>query len=152
MVIGVAIITLAADLVNLVYQLLNGILQGEMGIDVFRRLEWSLQTLIVAAPVLWYHWRVLREHQGPSEEKQAAPKTITLLAGEPDAAVIARIEDRTGSRITRLRFLGQNAGRIPALTDEQLERLIRDIQAAPGDKVMLIATEGRIMILPYQEQ
>ncbi len=151
-IIGVAIITLAADLVNIVYQLLNGLLQGEMGMEVFRGLKWSLQTLIIAVPVLLYHWRVLREEQGPAEEKLAVPKTLTILAGEAGLELASRIEERLGSRTVRLRFLGEASGDLPALSDEDIDKLVGEIQAAPGDKVMLIATEGRIMVLPYQEE
>jgi hypothetical protein len=122
-----------------------------MGMEVYRGLQWSLQTLVVAVPVLLYHWRVLRQHQGPAEEKQAVPKVITLLTGEPDAEIITRIEDRTGSHITRLLFLGKTAGKLPALSEAELDKLVADIQAAPGDKVMLIATEGKISVLPYQQ-
>ncbi|MFC1943530.1 DUF5671 domain-containing protein, partial [Chloroflexota bacterium] len=150
-VVAVAIITLAADLVNIVYQLLNGILQSKMGMEVFRNLQWSFQTVIVAIPVLFYHWRVLRQDHVPAEEKLAVPKSVTLLSSEPGAELVSRIEDRVGSRITRLRFLGQSAGDLPTLSEEELDKLVSDIQAAPGDKVMLVAAEGKIMVLPYQE-
>lgn len=151
-IIGVAIITLAADLVNIVYQLLNGLLQGTMGMEVFRGLRWSLQTLVVAVPVMLYHWRVLRQDQGPAEEKLAVPKAVTILAGKAEAELASRIEEKLGSRTVRLRFLGETAGDLPALSDEDIDKLVGEIQAAPGDKVMLIATEGRIMVLPYQEE
>lgn len=151
-IIGVAIITLAADMVNIVYQLLNGLLQGTMGMEVYRDLRWSLQTLIIAAPVLLYHWRVLRQDQGPAEEKLAVPKAVTILAGESGAELATRIEEKLGSRTVRLRFLGEAAGDLAALSDEEIDKLVGEIQAAPGDKVMLIAKEGKIMMLPYQEQ
>ncbi|MDO8687889.1 MAG: DUF5671 domain-containing protein, partial [Dehalococcoidales bacterium] len=41
--VGAAIITLAADLVNIVYQLLNGLLQSKSGAEVFQGAKWSLQ-------------------------------------------------------------------------------------------------------------
>ena len=151
-IVGAAIITLAADLVNIVYQLLNGLLQGTFGIEVFRGSKWSLQTLVVAIPVLWYHWHVLRQDQRLGAEKLPLPKAVTLLAGEAAAGLVSRIEEKLGSHIRPLHYLGQTPEDIPALSDEEVDRLVRDIQAAPSDKVMLVVTGGKVLVLPYEEK
>ena len=151
-IVGVAIITLAADLVNIVYQLLNGLLQGTFGVEVLRGSKWSLQTLVVAIPVLWYHWHVLRQDQCLGAEKLPLPKTVTLLAGEPAASLVSRIEERLGSPIRLLRYLGQAPKNIPVLSDEKVDKLVSDIQAAPSDKVMLVIAGGKVMVLPYQDK
>ncbi len=151
-IVGAAIITLAADLVNIVYQLLNGLLQGTLGVEVFRESKWSLQSAAVAVPVLWYHWRILRQDQSLGAEKLARQKTVILVAGEAGAGLASRIEEKIGSRVRRLLYLGQTPEEIPTLSDEEVDGLIGDIQAAPGDKVMLVITEGKIMVLPYQEK
>ncbi len=151
-VVGVAIITLAADLVNIVYQLLNGLLQGRFGVEVLRGSKWSLQTVVVAIPVLLYHWDVLRQDQHLGAEKPPLRKTVTLLSGEPAIGLISRIEEKVGFKIRRLHYLGQAPEDIPVLSDEEVDRLISDIQAAPGDKVMLVAAGGKVMVLPYQEK
>jgi len=151
-VVGAAIITLAADLVNIVYQLLNGLLQGTFGVEVFRGSKWSLQTLVVAIPVLLYHWRVLRQDQRLGAEKLLLRKTVTLLADESAAGLVSKIEAKLGSRIRLLRYLGQTPEDIPVLSDEEVDRLVSDIQAAPSDKVMLVAAGGKVTVLPYQEK
>ena len=151
-VLGLAIITLAADLVNIVYQILNGLLQGTFGVNVLRNLDWSLETLLISLPVLIYHWRVLRQDQKLGVEKLPLPKTVTLLAGEAAEDLINRIEEKLGSRLQLLRYLGETPEEIPALSDEEIESLISDIQEAPGSKVMLVVAGGRVMVLPYQEQ
>lgn len=151
-VVGVAIITLAADLVNIVYQLLNGLLQGTFGVEALRGSKWSLQTLVVAIPVLLYHWRVLRQDQRLGAEKLPLRKAVTLLAGEPAIGLISRIEEKLGSKIRRLHYIGQTPEDIPVLSDEEVDRLVSDIQAAPSDKVMLVAARGKVMVLPYQEK
>ena len=151
-IVGVAIITLAADLVNIVYQALNGLLQGAFGAEVLRGSKWSLQTLVIAIPVLWYHWHVLRQDQRLGVEKLPLPKTVTMLAGEPAAGLVSRIEERLGSPVRRLRYLGRAPKEIPDLSDEKLDKLVGDIQAAPGDKVMLVIAGGKVMVLPYQEK
>ncbi len=151
-IVGTAIITLAADLVNIVYQLLNGLLQGTFGVEVFRGSKWSLQTLVVAVPVLYYHWHVLRQDQRLGAEKLPLRKTVTMLAGEPAAGLVSRIEEKLGSHIRPLRYLGQMPEDIPVLSDEEVDKLARDIQAAPGDKVMLVVAGGKVLVLPYEEK
>ena len=151
-VVGAAIITLAADLVNIGFQLLNGLFQGTFGIEVFRGSKWSLQTLVVAIPVLLYHWRILRQDQRLGAEKLLLRKTVTLLADESAADLVSRIEAKLGSRIRLLRYLGQTPEDIPVLSDEEVDRLVSDIQAAPSDKVMVVATGGKVTVLPYQEK
>ena len=151
-IVGVAIITLAADLVNIVYQSLNGLLQGTFGVEVLRGLKWSLQTLVIAIPMLWYHWHVLRQDQRLGAEKLPLPKIVTLLADEPAASLVSRIEERLGSPIRLLRYLGQAPKNIPVLSDEKVDKLISDIQAAPSDKVMLVIAVGRVMVPPYQDK
>lgn len=148
-VVGVAIIALAAGLVNLVYQLISGILDG-FGIHVLTNSKWSLQALVVAAPLLWYHWQVLRDDQKESAEARPVHRSITLLAADPARELASRLEAKLGYRI---KLLQQTAAQTPtaALPDEELERLAGEIKAAPAGKVMLVAAEGRVMILPYEE-
>lgn len=152
LIVGAAIITLAADLVNIVFQLLNGLLQGTFGVEALRGSKWSLQTMVVAIPVLWYHWRVLRQDQRLGAERLPLQKTVTLLAGETAVELVSRIEEKLGSQIRWLHHLGQTPEDVPLLSDEEVERLVSDIQAVPGDKVMLVAAGGKIMVLPYQEK
>ncbi|MFC2020548.1 DUF5671 domain-containing protein [Chloroflexota bacterium] len=151
-ILAIVIILLAADLVNIIYQLLNGLLQGAFGVDVLRKMSWSLQTLLLPVPVLLYHWRVLRQDQHLGTEKLPSAKTVTLLAGESAADLVSRLEQSLGSRIRLLHHLGQTPEEIPAMSDEEIDSLVSDIQAAPSDKVMLVAAGGRVMVLPYQDK
>lgn len=151
-VLGAAVVTLAADLVNIIYQLLNGLLQGTFGIDTLRYSKWSLQTLVVAVPVLMYHWRILRQDQRIGAEAVIARKTVTVLVSEGAADLVTRIEDKLGYKVHTLRYLEQMPGDFPVLSDEEVSKLASDIQAAPSTKVMLVSAAGRILLLPYQEK
>jgi uncharacterized membrane protein len=151
-VVGAAIVTLAADLVNIVYQLLNGVLQGTFGADVLRHSKWSLQTLVVAVPVLMYHWQIVRQDQRLGAEAAAVRKTVTVLVSDRAAGLVSQIEEKLGYKVRTLRYLGQMPEDFPALSDEEVSRLAGDIQAAPSTKVMLVADGGRILVLPYQEK
>lgn len=149
-VLGIAMITLAADLVNIVYQLINGLLQGTFGVEVLRGSKWSLQTLIIPLPVLLYHWRILQQDRRFGAEAVQLRKRVTMIADESAADVVSRIEAKLNSRIRLLRQLGESP--VPVLSDEEIDRLVNDIQAAPGDKVMLVVTAGGIVVLPYEDK
>ena len=151
-VLGVAVVTLAADLINIIYQLLNGVLQGTFGADVLRHSKWSLQTLFVAIPVLMYHWRILRQDQRLGAEAAAVRKTVTVLVSDRAAGLVSQIEEKLGYKVHALRYLGQIPEDFPVLSDEEVSRLAGDIQAAPSTKVLLVVSEGRILVLPYQEK
>lgn len=150
-VVGIAIVTLAADLVNIVYQLLIGMLQGHGGASVLRGMKWSLQTLVPAAVVLWYHWRVMRREQRLGAEAGARHKAVTLLAGGAAGDLAARIEGRLGFKVRTLYRVGETAGMPLSPSDEEIARLAEEVQAAPGDRVIVLALEGRLSVVPYRE-
>jgi len=151
-VLGAAIVALAADLINIVYQLLNGIFQGTFRLEVLRHSKWSLQTLVVAVTVLMYHWQIMRQDQRLGAEVAAVRKTVTVLISDRAAELVPQIEEKLGYRVRTLRYLGQMPEDFPVLSEEEVNRLVSDIQATPSTKVMLIAAGGRIMVLPYREK
>jgi len=149
-VVGIAIVTLAADLVNIIYQFLNGVLQGHSGASFLRDSKWSLQTIVPAALALWYHWRVMRREQRLGAEATAGHKMVTLLAGTGATELAARIEAKLGFKVHILARVGE-AGAPFAPSDEDIARLSEEVQAAPGDRVMVLALEGRLSVVPYRE-
>jgi len=148
-VLGIALITLAADLVNIIYQLINGLLQGTFGVEVLRGVEWSLQTLIIPLPVFIYHWRLLQQDRRSGAEAVQLRKRVTMIADESAADVVSKLEARLKIRIRLLRQLGESP--VPVPSDEEIDKLVSDIQAAPGDRVMLVVTPGGIVVLPYED-
>ncbi len=79
--VGAAIVTLAADLVNVVYQVLFGILQGTFGVNALRLSKWSIQSLVVAIPILIYHWQIVRQEQRRGAEAAPAIGTRAEICG-----------------------------------------------------------------------
>lgn len=150
-VIGSSILILTADLVNIIYQLLSNMLQGDFGINVLRNSKWSLQTLIVAVPLLWYHWQVLRADQRRGTELRMIKRTITLLTDDPSGDLAFRIENKIGSRIQVLYQAGQPLVQ-SLIPDEEIDRVSEEIKSAPSDKVMLLVLEGKMTVLPYREK
>ena len=151
-VLGAAVVALAAGLINIIYQLLNGVLQGTFGVEVLRHSKWSLQTLIVAVPVLMYHWRIMRQDQRLGAEVAVVRKTVTVLVSDRAAELVPQIEEKLGYKVHTLRYLGQMPEDFPVLPEDEINRLVSDIQATPSTKVMLIVVEGKIMVLPYREK
>ncbi|MFC1965250.1 DUF5671 domain-containing protein, partial [Chloroflexota bacterium] len=151
LIVGASIITLAADLVNIIYQLLSGTLQGNFGITVLRSSKWSLQTLIVAAPLLWYHWQILRVDQRHRAELAVTRHNVTFLTDDRSGELASRLENRLGHKIKVLYQVGQ-MGEPSALPDEEIDRLASEIQSSPSNKVILLVLGGKVITLPYQEK
>ena len=151
-IIGVSIITLAADLVNIVYQLLSGVLKADFGVNVLRNAKWSVQTLVVAVPLLWYHWRILRTDQHHGAESIITQKTVTLLIDDRSGDLASRLESKLGIKIHLLYQVGQTAEKLPSPSDEEIERLADEIQSSAVNKIMLVAMGGKVFVLPYQDK
>jgi hypothetical protein len=149
-IVGVSIVILVADLVNIVYQLINGMLQGDFGINVLSNSRWSIETLVVAAPLLWYHWRIVRGEQRHGAEAAVVHKMVTILIGAQSSDLVSKIEDKLGFKIRVLHQLGTADEEITVLSDEEVDKLVMDVQSAPGAKVFLVAESGRIIVIPYQ--
>jgi len=151
-VLGVAVVALAAGLINIIYQLLNGVLQGTFGVEVLRHSKWSLQSLVVAVPVLIYHWRIMRQDQRLGADVAAVRKTVTVLVSDRAVELVPQIEEELGYKVRTLHYLGQKPEDFPILSGEEISQLVSDIQATPSTKVMLIVADGKIMVLPYREK
>jgi hypothetical protein len=151
-IVGTSIVLLAADLVNIIYQILNGALQNNFGINVLRNSKWSLQTLIVAAPLLWYHWQVLRADQHRGAEAAVVRRAVTFLTDDRSGDLSSRLESKLGFKIHLLYQIGQTNETSPTLPDEEIDRLVNEIQSSPSNKVMLVALGGKVTVLPYQDK
>ncbi|MBN2076505.1 MAG: hypothetical protein JW762_13230 [Dehalococcoidales bacterium] len=151
-VLGFSIIAAVSTLVIIVYQVINGILQGDFGTEFLRNIIWSLSGFLAALPVLVYHWRVLREDQHLGAEKLHRRKRVNIIAGEEAEELIERIEEGLGYRIRRLIYTGEVKVEVPVMTDEEIESLVNDIGLADGESVILDMTGSSIRLLPYGEK
>ena len=150
-IIGAAVVMLAADLVNIVYQLLNGLLSGNLGLEALRNMKWSLQTVFIAVPVLIYHLGIARQDQLLGAETGAVPKKVTVLLSDNKSPAVLLLEQKLGYKVRRVRYAGQPAYNVPQLSDDEANRLASEIRAAPAGNVMLVLFEGNVMVLPYKE-
>jgi ABC-type multidrug transport system fused ATPase/permease subunit len=148
-IVGVSIIMLAADLVNIIYQLLQGMLQSNLATNYLHNAKWSLQTLIVAALLLWYHWQLLRTDQRRGVEAVVVRKSVTLLADDRTGDLASRLESKLGFKIRMLYQAGQTGGEITAFPEEEIDRVSNEILSAPSNKVMLVVIGGKMTVFPY---
>jgi hypothetical protein len=148
--IGASVVMLAADLVNIVYQLLNGALTGSPGMDTLRNMKWSLQTVFIAVPVLIYHFGIARKDQKLGSENIVARKSVNVLVSDDKSPVIALIEGKLGYKVRVSEYAGSLPGNIPQISDGDMDSLISQIKSADAKNVMLVLLEGCTMVLPYK--
>ena len=151
-VIGASIILVAADMVNIIYQLLRTVLQGNFNTGFLHNSKWSLQTLIVAAALLWYHWQILRADQRRGAESAVSRRNVTLLTDSRTGDLSSRLEDKLGFKIRTLYQVGQTDLNFPALTEEELDRVVNEISTSSSNRVMLVVLGGKVTVLPYQDK
>jgi len=150
-IIGASIVALTAALVNIIYQILNGALQGNFGVNVLRNSKWSIEALIVAAPLLWYHWQLLRTDQLRGGEPVVIRHNVTLLVDDRTGDLASRLEDKLGYKIRVLYQVGQ-PGVPSVLPDEEIDRLADEVQASTSNDVMLVVFGGKVITMPYQDK
>ncbi len=150
-IIGASVVMLAADLVNIVYQLLNGVLSGSLGLEALRNMKWSLQTVFIAVPVLVYHLGIARQDQLLGAETGAVARKVTVLLSDTKSPTVSLLEHKLGYKVRRMRYAGQPAYDVPDLSEAWAEQLAAEIRAAPAGHVMLVLFEGHVMVLPYEE-
>ena len=150
-IIGVAVVTLAADLVNVVYQILNGLLTANFGIDVLVNMKWSLQTVFIAVPVLLYHLSAVRKDLKLGSEKTAPRKNVMVLLYDKNSPALSFFENKLGYKVRAAQYAGEAPDNPTQRSDEELERLADEINSSVASDVMVILLEGEARVLPYKD-
>jgi hypothetical protein len=147
---GVSMVALAAALVNLIYQALAS-LMGTGAVNMLDNSRWSLQCLVVAAPILWYHWQSIRRDGKRGAEAAAQQKGVTVLLDREAAALVPLIEEKLGFKIRPL-FTVNPGQPLPALSEAALDSLAAAVREAPANRVMVVLAAGQFLVLPYREK
>jgi hypothetical protein len=146
---GISAATLIADFVNIIYQLINGALSANMGIQVLRNISWSLETLVVAVSVLWYHWRIIRVEQLHGAEA-ISKKRVTLIANDRTGKLTEKISEKLGLKIRVL--FPEVQEELVAFSEEELEQTIKSVRDASAPNVLIIVLGNKITVIPYEEK
>jgi hypothetical protein len=149
-IIGASIITLAADLVNIVYQFLGGTLTGHFDIHILQQSRLSIQSLFAAIPLLIYHWQIARQDQRRGAESADNRKIVTILSDSPNSNLAEQLSQQD-LKVRVLEYSG--APGIPwVFTDANIQNIKTQVEAAAGQKVMLVVHEGQYWIMPFKDK
>ncbi|MBN2239295.1 MAG: hypothetical protein JW712_05940 [Dehalococcoidales bacterium] len=150
-VLGLSIIAAVTSLVIVIYQVINGSIQGEFTEDVLRTITWSLSVFLTSVPVLWYHWKLLREDQSLGAEKIARRKRVNVIAGENAAELIERLEKELGYHVRKLHYTGDETAQPLVISEDQLQNLVMRLSEAEGGGVIIDLTGTEAKLLPYED-
>lgn len=150
-ILGVSILATVGSSVNLIYLVLNALLQSK-SLGLLHSIKGSLQTLLVALPVLVYFWRTLKGDQHLGAETEITQKEITVVVPKTAVSIAESLESRMGYRIKILLSLADFIPENNTGSEDELNRLVGQIQSAPGNKVMLILNVSGWLMIPYQER
>jgi hypothetical protein len=149
LIVGAAIIALAAGLVNIVYQILSGALGGSWGLAVLQKSRWSIQTVIVIAPLLVYHWQIARQDQRRGSEAALGRKTISALIDSRSRDLFEKLQKQIGTPIRIMEYTAASA-EVTLYSEAAIAQIAAEIQACPEPQVMLVEIEGRIKVVGYK--
>lgn len=149
---AVAVITigaLIASLVNIIYQIIRGVTEGSSG-DTLSEIRWSIQTLLVAAPLLWYHWGMVRQDMKRGAEVQTVKHQVTLLTSDTTGRLSGQLETKLGYGI-KVNIYAAGGVEIIVAEDE-LDRAAGEVENAPTARVMVINEGNSLRVIPYVEK
>ena len=151
LIIVVSILGLVGGLVFLVYQILNAALTAAIDLQVYRDCIKGLLAIFASAPLLFYHWRQVRLEQKKGAEAGLSTKIVSLLGGAASEQLARLLGEKLGRKIHFLQFASvETASKI--WSEEEISRVVHEIEASPLSHVMIVVKEGQISIWPYQEK
>ena len=149
-IIGTAVLMLVADLVNIVYQLLTGMLTGNLGAETLRNMQWSLQTVFIAIPLLIYHLQIARQDQKLGSEVTAASKRVMVITSDKKSPLISGLEQQLGYKVKAVQYVGEARRGAPAMSDSDIEQLALQVKSSAAEDVVVVLLEGQPVVLPYK--
>jgi hypothetical protein len=150
-ILSAGVILLAADLVNIIYQLLSCWLQSRSGTSLWLGIKWSLQTLVIALPLVGYFWRIIRQDQRYGAEMAARHKRVMVLISAESAELVKKIEEKLGYGVIKLWTSGQLPAAVSLLSEDNVSGIASEVQSASSQQVMLLVWDTTWKVIPYQE-
>jgi len=149
LIIAASIIAVAAGLVFFIYQHLGGLLAGRWGIEVWQKARWSIQTVVVVLPLLFYHWRIARQDQRRGAESVAGRKIVSALINPQSREIIAALEKQMGITIRILESTSPDM-QVAPLNEEEITGLSNGILAETAPRILLVAVDGKLKVMGYR--
>jgi len=86
-----------------------------------------------SATLLWYHGRCYGRPAPGAESTVVNRKAVTLLADDRSGDFAARLENKLGFKCAYF-IIGQTGEQMPGLPDEEIDRLVTEIQSTAATK------------------
>jgi hypothetical protein len=153
-VAGVSVLTATINLVMVLFQILQGLLEGQLTQNEIYDARWNIAFVLTTGAIGVYYWLVLREDRssiallGPA----VAPtrrKLVFLVAPARVSSDLAPRLERFGDRVTRWQRLDLEAGGTP-FSDDEVAALHDRIDSFDAERVMVLVNEdGTVDVVPF---
>jgi hypothetical protein len=151
LIIVASILGLVGGMVSIIYQMLNGALTGGIGLKAFQQSIIGIQAVAASAPLLFYHWRWARLEQKKGAESGPGFKSVSLLGGAQSFKLVQQLQDRLGHKVRFLELQGTE-GEGKQWSEDEVGKLISEIEASPFSQVMIMVQGEKFSVWPYQEK
>jgi hypothetical protein len=151
LIIVASILGLVGGMVYLIYQILNAALTSGINMEVYRATIRGFQAVVVSTPFFIYHWRQVRAEQKKGAEAGVGPKTVSLLGDSHSQQLVQLLEEKLGHKVHFLQSAGTES-ESKMWSQEEVSQVLQDIAASPLSRIMIVVSEGKIMVLSYQEK
>lgn len=162
LIFGASVLLALVNLSIILFRLFDAALGGELPSDLLWDTRWSIGILLTAGAVSVYYWLVLREDRRaaaaieeartpevPSPVEARPRKRVTALVGEEGLPLVRRLEARLGYSVQVWQPTG-DGGPVPALSDEELTEIGRQVSEADSDHVLLLVDAEGMRVVPYR--
>lgn len=149
-VFGISGLAVLISLSTALFELFQAVLEGSLSGRTLHDARWSLAVVFSVSGVAFYYWQVLRADQRaqPVAAPGARPRNIevTVVNGADGGALARRLQERLGVRV---RAWSRPDIEAYAPDEVALDALARRLEAAPGQRVLLVAGPEGGTVIPY---
>ena len=149
--VGISLLVTLFSAATILFQVLKGVLDGDISTDVLDSGKWIIGITLTAAALGTYHWIVLREDRAAVDDApkpmglQALPKQVTMVAG-PNAKALIQELCALLHTIPITNERSDNPAN-PKLSRRQIEDVAERARSAPGNRVMLIIDSRGVQVI-----
>lgn len=140
---GVGGVVAVISSITFLYQVIDGLLDGETLPSIAEASRYSLGVLAATGIVAAYHYSIWKRERDLSGKSRPTPmadiKIVTLAAADGDE--LARTLEDAGAEVKRIYLAGSDDGTY------DFESVTRSIREAQGDSFLVTLDGGRVQIL-----
>lgn len=141
--LGLGGIAAVVALIVGVYFLFQGVVEGTLGAETFRRMRFPIGVLLTSVGVAAYHWAVYRNDRErmPAATEAPGPRFV-LLVGPADREIAHAVADRTRGRVQAW------ARADDGLTAWSLDAVMAALAGTTADEVVVLSGADGLHVIP----